>query len=129
MKGLKIGAYLVGMMLVGVGVAMAVTNPSQAAYEDYATEQLTQYLKDNACTQAPNVLGNVLQEQCGALLDNNQTEVRRFIASNTERQNFIILSVYKTDLAIAPLGSLVPSYEFETLGVFQRFYIYKALKR
>ncbi|MDX2214691.1 MAG: DUF4359 domain-containing protein [Oculatellaceae cyanobacterium bins.114] len=129
MKGLTIGAYLVGAALVGVGVAMALTNPGQAAYDEYATEQLTQYLKDNACTQAPSLFGNRLQEQCGELLDDNQSKVRQFISRNTERQNFLILSVYKTDLAIAELGPLLPSYHFETIGVFQQFYIYKAAKQ
>ena len=129
MKGLKVSAYLLGAALVGVGVAMALTNPNQAAYNNYATEQLTQYFKANACTQAPNVLGNVLQEQCADLLDNNQTEVRQFIAQNTDRENFGVFSIYKTDLAIAELGPLLPSYHFETIGLFQTFYIYKAVKQ
>jgi Domain of unknown function (DUF4359) len=124
MKSLKIAGYLLGTVLLGVGVAAAVTNPNQSAYEDYATARLTTYLQDNACTQAPSVLGNLLGDQCADLLENNQDEIRKFISSNTDRQNWVILSVYKTDLAIA--DGILPSYHFETVGVFQQFFTYKA---
>jgi hypothetical protein len=123
MKSLKIGAYGVGILLVGLGAALAVTNPSPSAYDDYAAKQLTIYLQDNACTQAPNLLGDLLREQCASLLENNQSEIKQFISSNTDRQNWVFLSVYKTDLAINPL---LPTYHFETVGLLQNFYIYKA---
>ncbi|MBD2462754.1 DUF4359 domain-containing protein [Oscillatoria sp. FACHB-1407] len=129
MKGVKVVGYLFGVVIAALGVTLALTNPNRDAYEEFATAQLTQYLKDNACTQAPDVFGDVLQEQCGELLDNNQREVREFISRNTERQNFGVLSIYTTDLAIAELGPLLPSYHFETVGIFQQFYIYQATKR
>jgi hypothetical protein len=126
MKSLKIGGYVIGGILVGLAAAMAVTNPGQAAYEDYAAKQLTAYLKSNACTQAPNVLGNLLQNQCAQLLDKNQSQIRRLIANGTDRQNFLFLSIYKTDLSIS---QLLPSYHFETVGAFQTLHTYKAERR
>lgn len=107
---------------------MAVTNPGPVAYDDYATQELTQYLKSNTCTQAPKILGNLLQDQCASLLDQNQSEIKRFISANTKRQNFIVFSIYKTDLAISELRSVVPAYHFESVGIFQRFFVYKVEK-
>lgn len=115
--------YAIAAVLAAVGIGMAASNPAPEAYDDYATEQLTTYLKDNACTQAPNVLGEFLQTQCAALLEDNQEQIRRLIANNTDRQNWLLLSVYKTDLSIS---DLLPSYHFETIGVFGNLYTYKA---
>lgn len=126
MKSLKFGIPVIGIALAGLGVAMVVTNPGQSAYNDYATAQLTDYLKENACNKAPSVLGNFLQAQCAALLDDNQDQIEQFIAESTRRQNYLILSVYQTDLAIS---EFLPAYHFETVGVFQRFYTYKAERR
>lgn len=126
MKTLRIGAYLIGAVLAGAGAAMAISNPAQPAYDDYATQKLTAYLQENACTQVPSVLGNVLKAQCAELLASNQGEVKRLITNSTDRQNYLFLSVYKTDLS---LNSLLPSYHFETVGVFQQFYTIKAEKR
>jgi Domain of unknown function (DUF4359) len=129
MKGLKIGAYLLGMMAIGLGVAMAFTNPEQTAYDDFATEKLTQYLKSNACSEAPNVLGNFLGDECESLLEKNQDEIQQFISTHTERQNYLLLSVYQTNLEIRDFGPFLPSYHFETVGVFGNFYIYRAVKQ
>ncbi len=123
MKSLQVVGCLTGVALVGVGVAMAIANPGQAAYNEYAAQQLTAYLEENACPQAPQVLGNLLQNQCVTLLRNNQAEIQQIIDSRTERQNFGILSIYKTNLSVS---QLLPSYHFETVGVLQNFYIYKA---
>ncbi|NJO75396.1 MAG: DUF4359 domain-containing protein [Leptolyngbyaceae cyanobacterium RM1_406_9] len=126
MKGITIGASIVGLVLVGVGAVMALTNPEQSAYDDYATAELTQYLEENACSKAPSFLGNVLQTQCVELLQDNQDEIKELISESTQRQNFLILSVYKTNLSVS---SLLPAYEFETIGVFRDFYTYKARQR
>ncbi|NJN91083.1 MAG: DUF4359 domain-containing protein [Leptolyngbyaceae cyanobacterium SL_5_14] len=123
MKGITIGASVVGLVLVGVGTAMALTNPEQSAYDDYATDELTRYLEENACSKAPSFLGNTLQTQCVELLQDNQDEIKELISESTQRQNFLILSVYKTNLSVS---SLLPAYEFETVGVFRDFYTYKA---
>jgi hypothetical protein len=131
MKGLKVFTYLLGAAILGVGIAMAITNPRQDAYNRYATQQLTAYLESNVCSEAPQVLGNLLVDQCVSLLRNNQTELAEIVAQSTQRQNFGILSIYKTNLSasqfIPPvISDSVPSYHFETLGVFQNFYTFKA---
>jgi Domain of unknown function (DUF4359) len=130
MKTLKVGVFLFGMVLVGVGVAMAVTNPDQTGYEEYATQKLTQYLRDNTCAKA----GDSLEDPCNQLIDQNQAEIKEFITANTERENFGVLSLYKTDLSLSPIlppfvSALVPSYHFETVGVFSSFYTYEAARK
>ncbi|MCU0568619.1 MAG: DUF4359 domain-containing protein [Oculatellaceae cyanobacterium Prado106] len=127
---MKVAFYLASMAVVGLGVAMAVTNPSQSVYEDYATQQLVSYLKTNTCAEA----GEVLKGSCNALLDQNQSEIRGIIAANTQRENFGILSIYKTNLSVGQLlpsflGGLLPSYQFETVGVLSSFHIYEARKQ
>jgi hypothetical protein len=123
MKVLKIVAAIGGAALAGLGVAMALTNPSQESYEAYALEKLTAYLKDEACLQAPSVFGNVLQRQCKTLVDTGRPQIQQLISQTTQRKNFLFFSIYQTNLGI---GTFLPSYHFETLGVFQNFYIYQA---
>jgi hypothetical protein len=126
MKTLQVGAALIGIVLVGLGVAMAVTNPGQAAYEAYATDRLTEYLQDNACEQA----SEFLRSQCDALLEDNQDQIQQIVSENTQRQNFVILSFYTTNLSLERylppfLSELLPAYTAQTVGVFQNFYTYQ----
>ncbi|MBD1863425.1 MULTISPECIES: DUF4359 domain-containing protein [Trichocoleus] len=136
MKGVRTAALLTGLVaLLGVGVGSAVTNPSEAAYNKYAAEQLGAYLKDNICSQAPTAFG--LQKRCLSLAANNRGEMEQLIAENTQRQDYIFFSTYQTDLSINSLlppylslgGSFLPAYRFETVGAFNTFYIHKAQRR
>ncbi|MBD0389868.1 MAG: DUF4359 domain-containing protein, partial [Nostoc sp. C3-bin3] len=52
-------------------------------------------------------------------------QIQEIIARTTERQNYIIFSIYRTDLKIS---SWIPSYKFETVGAFDQFYTYTAEK-
>src|SRR3712207_6010052 len=98
MKVLQIVAAIGGMALVGLGVAMALTNPSQETFEGYALEKLTTYLKDEACMQVPSVFGNVLQRECKTLVDTGRPKIKQLISERTQRQNFIFFSIYRTNL-------------------------------
>jgi hypothetical protein len=123
MKFLQVVAAIGGVALVGLGVSMALTNPGKDSYEQYAVETLTTYLKDEACMQVPSVFGNALRSQCKSLVDTGRPQIEQIIAQSTQQQNFIFFSIYRTDLEI---GSFIPAYHFETLAVFQNFYIYRA---
>ena len=122
---LKTITVLSGVAIAGLAAAMAVTNPNHRAYESYATQKLTGYLEENVCPEIPSFLGDLLGNQCASLLRENQTEIRRLISDNTTQSNFVLFSLYRTQLAI-PEFEAAPSYEFETLGIFERFYTYKA---
>ncbi len=104
---------------VCLGAAMAITNPTPAAYSRYATHQLTQYAQSNICAEAPTAFG--LKEECRSLLKSNQAEIQSFVMSHTDRRNFFFFSVYTTDLAIA---SFLPTYQLQTIGLFQGFYVF-----
>ncbi|MGK7872561.1 MAG: DUF4359 domain-containing protein [Xenococcaceae cyanobacterium] len=123
MKVLKLMTAVAGIALAGLGGSMAVTNPGQKAYEHYAEEQLTVYLKENICTQVSKGLGDLVQRQCNSLVDIGRPQFKQVISQKTERQNFVFFSIYQTDLSIT---SSLPSYHFKTVGVFQNFYIYEA---
>jgi uncharacterized protein YceK len=129
MKGLKVTAIVAGITLAGAGAILATTNPTQSAYEKFATKQLIAYLEQNTCAKAP--FG--LERRCKSLLESNQSQIQTLIAQGTQRQNFIFFSLYTTDLSaekVLPigLGDLLPSYNFGTVGIFQNFHIYKAKK-
>lgn len=126
MKNLRVLAYILGASLLGIGVATFVTNPQQSSYEVYATRRLTTYLGANVCTEA-----GILSSVCNSALNDNQSQIKKFIATNTDRQNFLFWSIYKTDLAAgdllpSALQDAVPAYHFETVGIFSSFYTYEA---
>lgn len=119
MKKWKIVAIASGLAVAALGGIMAATNPQQPAYEVFATGALIDYAGENLCTKVP-IIG---QAQCESLLRTNQTEIKRIIARGTERQNYIFFSVYVTDLSIS---TWLPSYHFETVGLFGKFIVLKA---
>ncbi|NET30409.1 MAG: DUF4359 domain-containing protein [Cyanothece sp. SIO1E1] len=122
MKLLKIVFLSSSVATLVVGTALFITNPETSDYEEYAVQSLTTYLKAKVCPQAPSFLGNSLEAQCASLIDSNQSEIQRLISNGTKRENFVFFSIYQTNLSVA---SFIPSYEFETVGVLQKFYTYK----
>lgn len=121
MKGLTAVGVVGAIALAGVGAVMAATNPGQDSYEAFATQSLSTYLEQNVCAKAPKDFG--LKKQCVSFLESNQAEIRQIISSNTQRQNYLIFSIYTTDLSVS---SLLPSYHFETIAVGQQFHVYQA---
>ncbi len=133
MKGIGI-VIGTGFAIVGVvGLVMAATNPAQPDYETFAAQRLGQYLKENECpkVKTPDIplLGNSLKDQCIAVVDANQATFKQLIMNNTQRQNFIIFSLYKTDLSLKTVVPFLPSYHVETLAAFQSFQILKTEQR
>ncbi len=112
-----------GVSLIGLGTSMVLTNPGQRDYESYATDTLTTYLKQEVCPQASGGLGSFLASNCKTLVDTGKPHIKKVIAKKTLRQNYLLFSIYETELL---LPSPVPNYEFGTIGVFQQFYTYQA---
>ncbi|HEY9752010.1 MAG TPA: DUF4359 domain-containing protein [Coleofasciculaceae cyanobacterium] len=119
MQGRRAIALVVG--LLGMGW-LAVANPNQADYEDFATQELMLYAQENLCNHAP--LG--LSTQCQGFLHSNQAQIRRLIRNGTRRRNYGLFSLYQTDLSIS---SLVPAYRVEAIGILNHFLIYKVKQR
>ncbi len=123
MKSSTILTYLGAAGLAILGVTMAVTNPKQAEYEDYAVQRLTQYLKTDVCKKTQGFIESLVNFKCEKAVESANPQMRQIIASTTKQHDFIIFSVYRTDLKI---NSWIPSYKFETVGAFNNFYIYRA---
>jgi len=128
MKGSPI-VPIVGVVVGGLGITMAIANPDQQAYEQYAVVQITSYLKTNVCTQGQNFLGNFMQQPCNSLVDTIKPQIQPLVTSNTQRQNFIFFSIYRTNLPLSNFIPFAPVYQVETIGAFNNFYSYQPQKR
>ena len=126
MKPLTIIACITGAALISLGTAMAITNLGPKDYEEFAAEQLSDYLEENFCDRTESSIANILQQPCKDVVKSVQPQLQTIISQGTQRQNYLLFSIYKTELSIA---SFLPAYEFETVGAFQNFYIYKAERK
>ena len=108
------------IFLIIIGVLLA-TNPGKAKYEQYAVKALNSYLKDQVCQD----LTEVLTSPCNILVELARPQLKLEIANKTQRRNFLLFSIYQTDLS---LPSTFPDYHFETVGILDYFYTYEAEK-
>jgi Domain of unknown function (DUF4359) len=123
MKALTIAACFAVAGIATMGAQMAHTNPSQIEYEQYATKTLTEYLEDNVCTKTTSLLQSFIKFNCNQVLESAKPQMQSIITQTTERQDFVVFSLYRTELKI---NSWLPSYRFETVGAFDQFYTYTA---
>ncbi|WP_414753876.1 DUF4359 domain-containing protein [Anabaena sp. CCY 9910] len=124
MKPLTIMASVGALGLAAVlGVTMAKTNPNQTEYEEYAVQRLTGYLKNDVCNKTTKLLERLINYNCDKLIDSANPQLRQLLSATTERQDFALFSIYRTELK---LSTWMPSYKFETVGAFNNFYTYTA---
>ena len=121
LKSLKTSVIVSSIAVLGVGSAMAMTNPPRQEYQTYAAKRMGGYLKEEVCTDAPDALGGFLQKQCNNIVERGQKPMADWVDRSTERQNYVLFSIYETELSIM---AGLPSYEFKTIGIFQNFWIY-----
>ena len=115
----KINRRICKLGLILSGSILVITNPGPGNYEEYASNRLNVYLKQDVCPE----LTKKLRNPCLILVDFARPQLNSAIAHQTKRQNFLFFSIYETDLSIP---SALPDYHFETLGIFDRFYTYCA---
>ncbi|MEA5573148.1 DUF4359 domain-containing protein [Calothrix sp. UHCC 0171] len=129
---MKVSTIITSLGVLGLfllGVVMTKNNPSQAEYEQYAVRELTGYLKSNICQKTPRIIGEIEKIagiKCNEAFDSVNPQIRDIIAATTDRQDFIVFSIYRTELK---LNEWVPSYKFETVGALGNFYTYSAEKK
>ncbi|MCC5637770.1 DUF4359 domain-containing protein [Nostoc sp. CHAB 5844] len=123
MKLLTVMTFAIAASIGVVSVAMSTTNPTVDEYEEYAVNRLTQYLKIDVCKKTSKLIENLLNSSCEKLVDSTNPQIRELLVKTTERQNFLLFSIYRTDLT---LGAWLPGYKFETVGAFHNFYTYSA---
>ena len=131
MKSVKVSLVIAGVALIGIGAAMALTNPKQDAYNQFATQRLSQYLEEEVCPDAGNLF---LKSSCTSLVKDNQSAIRDIIVSSTKRQDYWLWSTYQTNLSLDPilpsiLDGVLPAYRVSTIGVFNQFLIHQAQKQ
>jgi len=101
---------------------MAHTNPREVTYQEYAVKKITTFLKTDGCQKVPILLRNLVRFDCNQLVDSTKSQIRDVVVSTTKRQNYVLMSIYITNLKI---HDSLPGYTFETLGVFNSFYTYR----
>ncbi|MEA5596799.1 DUF4359 domain-containing protein [Rivularia sp. UHCC 0363] len=126
MKIVSIVAYAGTAALIALGIAMASTNPSRTEYEEYAAQRLNEYIKEQGCSKTPKLLDNLIKFDCKKLIDSFNPQIKQVINASTQQHDYLLFSVYETDLQI---NSLIPSYKFETVAAFDNFFTYKAEKQ
>ncbi len=111
-----------------------ISNPGRQTYENFATEQLMIYAKQELCEDVSQDIGGFLSRSCETLVEIGRGPARQIIQQQTERQNFGLFSIYKTDLSIDEvipsdlidlIGETPPAYHVESVGILQQFIIYR----
>jgi Domain of unknown function (DUF4359) len=101
----------------GAGLTLAFTNPRQEAYTEFATRTVSKFLVRDLCkanAQAPRGFETLVKDGCQAFMNRGSSEIRSFVEHNTERQDFLVFSLYTTDFPIRPL---------RVLGIFNHFFL------
>ena len=112
-----------GTILIGLSGIMFLSNPGLRGYQKYADEALETRLKEEVCAEASQKLGQWLNNQCYSLVDTARPHLTQIITQQTTRTNFILFSIYQTDL---PIPDPFPDYHLETIGMLGNFYTYQA---
>ena len=113
---------LIAAATLTVAGSLAWFNPDQQAFESYARQQLSSYLQDNLCEDIVSPLGKFIDLPCEELVIENQDLLNGLIQDRTQRDNYLLFSIYRTSLML-PFGGILPGYEVTTLGIGGRFYI------
>ena len=114
---LKMTQWLGLGVVCGLSIALAATNPRQEYYTEFATQTVSKFLIRDLCRandKTPKLFDTMIKDGCQAFMQQGKTEIRAFIAHNTERQNFILFSLYTTEFPIRPL---------RVLGIFNQFFL------
>ena len=113
---------LLGMVGLGaLTTILVVTNPGQDRYNMFAADTLQNEVRSAFCQgkelnswlgDLGKALGNICETaiEQGTLI--GQEEIEDFIEDNTQRQNFLVFSLYTTE---------VPAVRVRTLGILNRF--------
>ena len=89
-----------GLVVISSLILM-LTNPSNKKYQKFATEQLVIYAKENICSANSGNLEEAIKSQvCNLMVDTSRRQVPQLIKETTERRNYILFSVYETDLFV-----------------------------
>ena len=107
-----------GSLLCIASAILVYTNPSSRKYEEFATKELVNYAKENICIANSNSLEEAIKSQvCNLMVDTGRNQIPLLIGETTEKRNYVLFSLYETDLHL---------YQFQTIGIFNEFYVIDA---
>lgn len=108
---MKLKAILIGAAAIA-GV-MAVSNPSKERYVDYATEYFAEAGKNSLCSSD---LPLAAQQSCKFVMSQGKGVIKPYIENSTKQQNFVLFSIYATDM---------PNKKLTTIAAFGNFFMFK----
>ncbi|MGF1601571.1 MAG: DUF4359 domain-containing protein [Thermosynechococcaceae cyanobacterium] len=109
--------YIGATVMGAASIILVLTNPSEIAYREFATQQtLNLLLRDLCQTNQPSskTLEKLWGNSCETLSVKGAAEVEQFVTHNTQRQNLILCSLYITEL---------PLYSLKVIGVSNHFIV------
>jgi len=109
---MKLQIILIGIVVIAVG--MAITNPSKDRYIEYATEQFSETGKTSIC--AGENIPIAAQQSCKFVISQGKGVIKKVVDNSTKQQNFILFSLYETDL---------PNKKVTTIAAFGNFHMLK----
>ena len=133
MKFSQIIGMLSGATAIILGAIALSSNPSPERYETYAEQRIASYLKNNVCQKPdenlPINLGSVgseaLENYCRTIVDASQSQLGELIGERTIYENYLFFGIYQTEIK---LPTPFPHYSFETIGLFNHFFTFRAEK-
>jgi hypothetical protein len=124
---------LLGVTIAAVTALAVVTNPSPEAHGQFAYGLASRYLQEDLCNQDLPIVGRRFAEQCKTLVATPevQGQLKDLLVKSSDRQNFGLLSLYHTQLALENLvpgmpKALLPDYQIHAVGVLGQFFVYQA---
>ena len=109
---MKIQTILIGVAVLAV--VMAVSNPSKDRYIEHTVDRFSETGKSSICTGAGDVSS---QQQCkfavAVFASQGKPLIRAFLENSTRQQNFILFSIYTTEL---------PNQKLTTIAAFGNFF-------
>jgi hypothetical protein len=115
--GLKLTKWAAATVVLGVGMVLALTNPKQEDYTAFATQTVSRFLIRDLCRandRTPKLFDTLIKDGCQVFMQQGETEIQAFVAHNTDRQDFVLFSLYTTEFPIRPL---------RVLGIFNQFFL------
>jgi hypothetical protein len=104
--------------------SVLLTNPDQKTYTKYAAERFAKEIPPAFCQSkrledyfgdfVPKIAA-LCQSGLGLSLNSTQALIESFIDRHTERQNFLLFSIYTTK---------IPGHNFKTIGAIGNFFTF-----
>ncbi|MBD2186968.1 DUF4359 domain-containing protein [Pseudanabaena mucicola] len=108
---MKLQVTLIGIAIVAVG--MAISNPSKERYVEYAATEFSETGKNSLCAGDMPIAA---QQSCKFLISQGKGVITGIVENSTKQQNFILFSLYETDM---------PDKKITTIAALGNFYMLK----